>query len=59
MKNYQALYNPPENSDNLAKAKKKVVLLQAKSSRLWEDTVNLMHHLRQKWQSLPFKKKSH
>ena len=34
MKNYQALYNPPENSDNLAKAKKKVVLLQAKSSRL-------------------------
>ena len=22
MKNYQALYNPPENSDNLAKAKK-------------------------------------
>ena len=26
--------------------------MQAKSSRLWEDTVNLMPHLRQKWQSL-------
>ena len=37
---------------NKAPAKeKKVVPLQAKSSRLWDDTVNLMPHLRQKWQS--------
>ena len=31
---FAADYNPPEKSDNLAKAKK-VVPLQAKSSRLW------------------------
>ena len=53
-----SIYHPPEKSDNLAKAKK-VVPLQAKSERLWEDTVNLMPHLRQKWQSPHFKKKSH
>ena len=44
-------YNPPEKSDNLVKAKEKVVPLQAWSSRLWDDTVDLMPPLRQKWQS--------
>ena len=41
----------PKNQTTLQK-RKKVVPLQAKSSRLWEDTVNLMPHLRQKWQLL-------
>ena len=43
-------HNPPEKSDNFAKAEK-AVPLQAKSSRLWDDTVDLMSPLRQKWQS--------
>ena len=43
-------YNPPEKSDNFAKAEK-AVPLQAWSSRLWDDTVDLMPPLRQKWQS--------
>ena len=38
-------HNPPEKSDNFAKAEK-AVPLQAKSSRLWDDTVDLMPHLR-------------
>ena len=40
----------PKNQTTLQK-RKKVVPLPAKSSRLWEDTVNLMPPLRQKWQS--------
>ena len=35
----------------LQKRKKKVVPLQAKSSRLWDDTVDWMSPVRQKWQS--------
>ena len=50
-------YNPPEKSDNLAKAKKKVVPLQAKSSRLWDDTVNLMPHLRKSDNRCPSRKR--
>ena len=44
------LYNPPEKLVNYAKVKK-AVPLQAKSSRLWDDTVDLMSPLRQNWQS--------
>ena len=49
-------YNPPENSDNLAKAKKSSTFA-AKSSRLWDDTVNLMPHLRKSDNRCPSRKR--
>ena len=45
-------YNPPEKLDDLAKAKKSSTFA-AKSSRLWEDTVNLMPRLRKSGNRCP------
>ena len=46
----------PKNQTTLQK-RKKVVPLQAKSSRLWEDTVNWMPHLRKSGNRYPSRKR--